>query len=88
MASFETIEHLNEHRAYLSECQRVLAPGGIFICSTPNRRAYLGTLHSPFHVLEFSLPEFSLLLMEYFADLTLHYQLSVNKASRIKAERL
>jgi ubiquinone/menaquinone biosynthesis C-methylase UbiE len=82
--SFETIEHLDDYRSYLSEYRRVLVPGGVFICSTPNRLAYPKTLHSSFHVREFSAQEFSPLLAEYFTRLTLYYQLSVNRASRIK----
>jgi ubiquinone/menaquinone biosynthesis C-methylase UbiE len=82
--SFETIEHLDDYRSYLDECRRVLVPGGIFICSTPNRQAYPKTLHSHFHVREFSIQDLCPLLSEYFTHLDLHYQLSVNWASRIK----
>ncbi len=36
VVSFETIEHLIEPEAFLSEARRVLTPGGRFICSVPN----------------------------------------------------
>jgi 2-polyprenyl-3-methyl-5-hydroxy-6-metoxy-1,4-benzoquinol methylase len=35
--SLETIEHIEDDRAFLKEVARVLRPNGVFICSTPNR---------------------------------------------------
>jgi len=35
--AFETIEHIEDDRAFLNEAVRVLRPDGLFICSTPNR---------------------------------------------------
>jgi ubiquinone/menaquinone biosynthesis C-methylase UbiE len=55
VVSFETIEHVNDDARFLSEMRRVLKPGGIFICSTPNV-AY--TAHPPFHAREYSPEEF------------------------------
>jgi ubiquinone/menaquinone biosynthesis C-methylase UbiE len=37
VVSFETIEHIKDQKAFLSECKRVLKPEGLVICSTPNR---------------------------------------------------
>ncbi len=34
--SFETIEHLHHPAAFIESVHRVLRPGGVFICSTPN----------------------------------------------------
>jgi SAM-dependent methyltransferase len=34
--SLETVEHLRRPEEFLAECKRVLRPGGLFICSTPN----------------------------------------------------
>ncbi|MEM8866225.1 MAG: methyltransferase domain-containing protein, partial [Planctomycetota bacterium] len=36
VASFETLEHLQDTRTYLSECQRILSPGGRLMISVPN----------------------------------------------------
>lgn len=36
IVSFETLEHLQNPALFLKECQRVLIPGGRFICSVPN----------------------------------------------------
>lgn len=38
VVSFETIEHLNNVRAYIGEMARILRPGGKFVVSTPDRR--------------------------------------------------
>lgn len=32
----ELIEHLSDYRAFMNEAQRVLAPGGVFVCATTN----------------------------------------------------
>lgn len=36
VTSLDTIEHVKEWEQFLAECKRVLKPGGLFICSTPN----------------------------------------------------
>ena len=40
VVSFETIEHIAEHEAFLAEVSRVLRKDGVFIVSTPNRPVY------------------------------------------------
>ena len=40
VVSFETIEHLEEQEAMLREFQRVLAPAGALIISSPNKAVY------------------------------------------------
>src|SRR6266536_6693906 len=40
VVSFETIEHVERPEAFLDECLRVLAPGGMLVLSTPNREAF------------------------------------------------
>lgn len=37
VASFETIRYMQDPDQFVVECLRVLKPGGIFICSTPNQ---------------------------------------------------
>jgi len=62
--SLETIEHLENDAALIDEAFRILKPGGIFICSTPNREmTNPGTsLHdkpwNPFHIREYTRDEF------------------------------
>jgi SAM-dependent methyltransferase len=71
-ASFETIEHVENDRAVVREARRVLAPGGIFICSTPERevispgRVLEDRPDNPFHVREYTRPEFETLLRAGF----------------------
>jgi 2-polyprenyl-3-methyl-5-hydroxy-6-metoxy-1,4-benzoquinol methylase len=40
VAAFEIIEHVDDQAALMSEVARVLAPGGLVVASTPDRRAY------------------------------------------------
>jgi ubiquinone/menaquinone biosynthesis C-methylase UbiE len=78
--SLETIEHLPDDGSYLQDVKRVLKPGGLFICSTPNRTvtnpgARLSTKPwNPFHVREYSEPEFVSLLEKCFGELKLFGQ--------------
>jgi SAM-dependent methyltransferase len=55
---FETLEHIKDQRKFLMECQRVLRPGGTFICSTPNKPVYRWQGANPFHVRELTVHEF------------------------------
>lgn len=71
-ASFETIEHVEDDHAVVREARRVLAPGGLFICSTPERevispgRALEDRPDNPFHVREYARAEFETLLRSGF----------------------
>ncbi len=62
VSSFETIEHLTEPDAFLSELARVLRRGGRLVLSTPERRVYSrgrtdGTSANPFHPSEMTQDE-------------------------------
>lgn len=55
--SFQVIEHIVQTNSYLREIVRILAPGGTFIVSTPNKTLRLLPFEPPFnpyHVREFS----------------------------------
>ena len=62
VVAFEVIEHLANWRDLLLEARRLLAPGGQFIVSTPNRLYYTESRGeqgaNPFHVHEFDFEEF------------------------------
>ncbi len=70
IAAFEVIEHLQQWPAFLTEAKRVLAPGGLFLVSTPNRLYYAESRgqsgDNPFHVHEFEFSEFRAALEAVF----------------------
>jgi SAM-dependent methyltransferase len=74
VVSFETIEHLPDDRQFLTEVRRVLKPGGLFLCSTPNRELMNpgigpdGRPFNRFHVREYGIEELRALLSDYFTD--------------------
>jgi SAM-dependent methyltransferase len=78
--SFETLEHVEDDVALLREALRVLAPGGTFVCSTPNRDFLSPGLtlrdrpRNPFHVREYSITEFESLLGRVFPKVKLFGQ--------------
>jgi len=74
VVSFETIEHLRDHASFLRECKRVLRPGGILICSTPNRILSRWGEPNPYHLQELELEEFDYLLGHSFAEITVYSQ--------------
>src|SRR3954470_4462988 len=70
VVSFETIEHLDDHEAFLAEVERVLRPGGLFVLSTPDRTTYLAGEESepnPFHLRELNRDELTAALSARFA---------------------
>lgn len=60
VVSFETIEHIVDHAAFLAQVRRVLVPGGLLIISTPNKPVYSGEmgLANEFHLKELDEAEF------------------------------
>jgi SAM-dependent methyltransferase len=70
VVSFEVIEHLEQYREFLWEARRVLAPGGQFIVSTPNRLYYTESRgaegKNPYHFHEFELEELRSELAAFF----------------------
>jgi SAM-dependent methyltransferase len=74
VVSFETIEHIKDQHKFLHECRRVLRPGGLLVCSTPNRAISRWSKNNPFHVHELTLGEFKQLVETLFADVQLYAQ--------------
>ena len=79
VVSFETIEHLAEHEAFLREIKRVLKPGGLLVMSSPDRDVYSngGPTRNPFHMKELDKAEFHTLLQTYFS----HAEFGCQKAA-------
>ncbi len=75
VVAFEVIEHLNGWRQLLIEARRLLAPGGQFVVSTPNRLYYTESRGAegpnPFHVHEFDFDEFRAELSAVFPHVAL-----------------
>jgi glycosyltransferase involved in cell wall biosynthesis/SAM-dependent methyltransferase len=80
VVTFETIEHIAEHDAFLAEVRRVLRPGGLIIISTPDRDVYSppGKEPNPFHVFEFTLKEFDEKLSAFFSHVSIGIQKSTS----------
>lgn len=74
VVSFETIEHIKDQKTFLLECKRVLRPGGILICSTPNRTLSRWGEDNPFHFQEFTVAQFSELVGTIFGEVQLYAQ--------------
>lgn len=78
VTAFEVIEHLASWRDLLSEARRVLAPGGLFLVSTPNRLYYADSRRldgpNPYHVHEFEFEEFDAALREFFPQVAILFQ--------------
>ena len=70
VVSFETIEHIGEHQQteFLREVDRLLAPGGMFIISSPNRPEYSERTgyNNEFHVKELDRAELKNFLDVHF----------------------
>jgi SAM-dependent methyltransferase len=68
IVSFETIEHLTEQAAMLSEFRRVLAPDGVLIISSPNKAVYSEETgySNHFHVRELTREELAAALASSF----------------------
>jgi ubiquinone/menaquinone biosynthesis C-methylase UbiE len=74
VVSFETIEHVKDQQTFLMECERVLRPGGIFVCSTPNRTLARWGEDNPFHFQELTVAQFRHLVAAVFNDVQLYAQ--------------
>ena len=65
VVNFQVIEHLWDQGQFVSECARVLRPGGVLLMSTPNRITFSpgrDTPVNPFHTRELNAAEMTELL--------------------------
>jgi SAM-dependent methyltransferase len=62
VCSLETLEHLPDRDAFLREVVRVLRDDGVFVVSTPACDATTERPENPFHCVEYSRPDFAVLL--------------------------
>ena len=68
ICSFETLEHVEAQEAMLDGFARLLAPGGLLLVSTPDKRTYsdLTGFRNEFHVRELYREEFEGMLRQRF----------------------
>ena len=68
VVTFETIEHIEEHEAFIAEILRVLRDDGLLIVSTPERGNYNPTLNAPnpYHLREMAQSDLAELLCARF----------------------
>jgi len=93
VVSFESIEHVVDDSRYVAEMRRVLKPGGVFLCSTPNRTVTNpGTTidvrpYNPYHVREYTAQELRMRLKADFDNVSLlgQMQWSSNYCKRLAA---
>jgi SAM-dependent methyltransferase len=67
VVNFQVIEHLWDQGQFVTECHRVLRPGGVLMMSTPNRITFSpgrDTPLNPFHTRELNAAELTELLVE------------------------
>jgi SAM-dependent methyltransferase len=78
VCSFETIEHLPQPEQFLAAAAMRLAPGGVLLCSTPDRDVSPpfvdGRPRNPFHFHEWRREEFRGLLAPYFSEIEIRVQ--------------
>lgn len=91
--SFQVIEHIEPKLTleYLKEIRRVLRSGGIFICSTPNKKIRLLPLQKPWnpeHKKEYSLGELKYLLNKVFEEVKIYGLCGSDEIQAIERNRV
>lgn len=74
IASFETVEHIDDDAAFISELRRVVGDDGVLLLSTPNAlhtKPVAGVPKNPFHVREYEPAELCELLSNHFREVQL-----------------
>jgi len=72
--AFETIEHVRDAEALVSELRRVLRASGTCVLSTPRVARTTRTPDNPFHVVELAPDDFEAVLRERFEHVELYGQ--------------
>ncbi len=55
ITAFQFIEHIQDQSGFIKDVYRVLKPGGVFLCTTPN--AKMSIARNPFHIHEMTFEE-------------------------------
>jgi SAM-dependent methyltransferase len=76
VVSFETLEHVHEQERLIAGFERLLAPGGVLLISSPDKRTYseVAGFRNEYHVRELYREELLALLRGHFAQVNLYGQ--------------
>lgn len=66
VVSFQVIEHIKNDELFVKEISRVLKPGGIFLCTTPNIKMSLA--RNPWHMREYTVQNLYDRLSKHFSN--------------------
>lgn len=67
IVSFETVEHLADPALFIADAAKLLKPGGLFICSMPNKKRHSDSGGiNPFHLNELPWEDFKNLFEKHF----------------------
>jgi SAM-dependent methyltransferase len=64
VTAFQFIEHIHDRKGFIKDVYRVLKPGGVFLCTTPNIK--MSIARNPFHVHEYTFDELRLEMEDAF----------------------
>jgi len=86
--SFETIEHVHDPEAFVTELRRVLRDGGTCVISTPRVERTTQHPDNPFHAIELSPDDLEALLRSRFPDVELYGQRRLQTARHRALQRV
>lgn len=66
VTAFQFIEHIEDRLGFIKDVHRVLKPGGVFICTTPNIK--MSIARNPFHVHEYTFDEMKKEISSVFGE--------------------
>lgn len=69
VTAFQFIEHIHDRVGFIKEVYRVLKPGGVFLCTTPNIK--MSIARNPFHVHEYTFDEMQKEISSVFTHIEL-----------------
>lgn len=69
VTAFQFIEHIHDRVGFMKDVHRVLKPGGVFLCTTPNIK--MSIARNPFHVHEYTFDEMKKEMESVFGSIEL-----------------
>ena len=90
VVALQVIEHIEDDAGFAREACRVLKPGGLFICTTPNRAYRVAPgqpIWNPFHVREYLPDELDAVLRQVFPSVQVLGIRGDEEAQRLEINR-